>query len=267
MGDLSQERHRMPDARLKRFPLFDSHFHIIDRRFPLVPNQGYLPEDLTCSDYRAQMTPYDLRGGAIVSGSFQAFDQSYLLDALLVLGPLFVGVTQLPASVSDQEILDLDGAGVRALRFNLKRGGSEDVHHLDAMARRVHELAGWHVELYVDSRELDGLFDTLVRLPAVSIDHLGLAEEGFKTLLILAEKGVRVKATGFSRVDFDVATALKALHAANPRALMFGSDLPSTRAPRPYADEDYLLVVEALGHEAARAVFHDNAAEFYRACR
>ena len=35
-------------------------------------------------------------GGAVVSGSFQGFDQSYLLDALDQLGPSFVGVTQLP---------------------------------------------------------------------------------------------------------------------------------------------------------------------------
>ena len=254
----------MADAnQLERSPLFDSHFHIIDRRFPLTPNQGYLPDDLTCCDYRAQMAKYDLRGGAIVSGSFQAFDQSYLLDALHTLGPLFVGVTQLPATVSDQEILDLDSAGVRAVRFNLKRGGSEDVRHLDAMARRVYELVGWHVELYVDARELDGLFETLVALPAVSIDHLGLSKDGFGTLLKLAEKGVRVKATGFGRVDFDVPTALKEIHAANPQALMFGTDLPSTRAPRPYSDEDFLLVVETLGDKAARAVFHDNAVKFY----
>ena len=249
------------------YPLFDSHFHIIDRRFPLTPNNGYLPDDLNCSDYRAQMAQYDLRGGAVVSGSFQAFDQSCLLDALHTLGPLFVGVTQLPATVTDREILDLDGAGVRAVRFNLKRGGSEDVRHLDAMARRVHDLAGWHVELYVDSRELDGLFGTLAALPAVSVDHLGLAKEGFGTLLKLAERGVRVKATGFGRVDFDVPTALRELYAANPQALMFGTDLPSTRAPRPYADSDFLLVAEALGDAAARAVFYDNATEFYRVLR
>jgi len=258
----------MPDtAQLKRFPLFDSHFHIIDRRFPLTPNNGYLPDDLTCSAYRAQTAQYDLRGGAIVSGSFQAFDQSYLLDALHTLGPQFVGVTQLPASVTDQEILDLDGAGVRALRFNLKRGGSEDVKNLDAMARRVYELAGWHVELYVDSRELAGLFDTLISLPSVSIDHLGLAKEGFATVLELAGRGVRVKATGFGRVDFDVPTSLRELYAVNPQALMFGTDLPSTRAPRPYRDEDFLLLVETLGDDTARAVLYDNAARFYRVCR
>jgi predicted TIM-barrel fold metal-dependent hydrolase len=250
-------------AQLKRFPLFDSHFHIIDRRFPLTPNNGFLPDDLTCSAYLSQLSGYDLRGGAVVSGSFQGFDQGYLLDALKTLGPGFAGVTQLPESTTDDEILALDRAGVRAVRFNLKRGGSEDVHHLDTMARRVHELVGWHVELYMDSRELDSLFGTLAALPAVSIDHLGLSKEGFGTLLRLAERGVRVKATGFGRVDFEVPTALRELYAANPQALMFGSDLPSTRAPRPYADEDYLLVAETLGDEAARAVFHDNAAEFY----
>ncbi|HEY5522391.1 MAG TPA: amidohydrolase family protein [Desulfuromonadaceae bacterium] len=258
----------MPDtAQLKRFPLFDSHFHIIDHRFPLTPNNGYLPGDLTCSDYLSQISTYDLRGGAIVSGSFQAFDQSYLLDALRTLGPGFIGVAQLPTTTTDDEILELDRAGVRAVRFNLKRGGSEDARHLDTMALRVHELAGWHVELYADSRELGGLYETLSSLPAVSIDHLGLSKEGFGTLLKLTERGVRVKATGFGRVDFDVPTALKQLYAANPHALMFGTDLPSTRAPRPYADEDFLLVVDTLGDEAARAVFFDNAATFYRVSR
>lgn len=250
--------------RLKQFPLFDSHFHIIDSRFPLIPNQGYLPDDLTCADYRTAMAKYDLRGGAIVSGSFQAFDQSYLLDALLTLGPQFAGVANLPVTATDQEIIDLDKGGVRAVRFNIKRGGSEDVQHIEAMARRVHELAGWHVELYVDSKELGGLFDTLVSLPSCSIDHLGLSREGLPTLRKLAERGVRVKATGFGRVDFDVAATLKELYAANPDCLMFGTDLPSTRAPRPYRDEDFLLVIDTLGEEAARKVFYDNAARYYR---
>ncbi len=265
MTDFSLEPLRMNDTSLlKKFPLFDSHFHIIDRRFPLTPNAGYLPDDLTCSDYLAQASRYDLCGGAIISGSFQAFDQSYLLDALRTLGTGFVGVTQLPVTVSDAVILDLDREGVRAVRFNLKRGGSEEVRHLDTMARRVHDLVGWHVELYVDSRELAELYDTLIALPAVSIDHLGLSQEGLGTVLKLAELGVRIKATGFGRVNFDVPTVLKQLYAANPHALMFGTDLPSTRALRPYADSDFLLVAEMLGDEAAQAVFFDNAEKFYR---
>ncbi len=253
-----------PLKELKQFPVFDSHFHIIDRRFPLVPNQGYLPEDFTSQDYLGRTQNYNLAGGAIVSGSFQAFDQNYLVDALKKLGPRFVGVTQLPASVADAEILELNQAGVRAVRFNIKRGGSEGVEHLEAMARRVYELAGWHVELYVDAKDLPALSLTLLSLPAVSIDHLGLSKEGFPALLKLAEQGVHVKATGFGRVDFEVKSALKDIYAANPDALMFGTDLPSTRAPRPYADEDLWLVVEALGEAAAQKVLYQNAVAFYR---
>lgn len=254
----------MTDRKIPACKVFDSHFHIIDARFPLVPNQGYLPDNFTCDDYLRAAGSFNLAGGAIVSGSFQAFDQSYLLAALGQLGPAFVGVTQLPASVSDEEILRLDAAGVRAVRFNLKRGGSEGVGRLEGLARRVHEIAGWHAELYVDSRDLADLFATLAALPAVSIDHLGLAKEGFPTLLRLVERGVRVKATGFGRVDFDVAAALPAICAANPEALLFGTDLPSTRAPRPYSDDDLLLVHDLLGEELARKVLYDNAVAFYR---
>lgn len=245
------------------FKLFDTHLHIIDNRFPLVPNNGYLPDAFTCEDYLNRLKDYKLAGGAIVSGSFQSFDQTYLLDALKKLGPAFVGVTQLPATVSDEELLALNRAGVRAVRFNLKRGGSEEVMHLDTLARRVHELAAWHVELYVDSGELDSLCDTLTALPAVSIDHLGLSKKGFKTLLKLVEHGVHVKATGFGRVDFDVRSALQDLYSANPESLMFGTDLPSTRAPRPYEDNDFAIIIEALGGEKARKVLYENAVKFY----
>ncbi|WP_374500075.1 amidohydrolase family protein [Zoogloea sp.] len=244
--------------------LFDAHFHIIDGRFPLVANQGYLPPAFTCEAYLERMSDGRLAGGAIVSGSFHAYDQGYLLDALKRLGERFVGVTQLPASVSDRQLFALDAAGVRAVRFNLKRGGSEDSAHLDRLARRVFELVGWHVELYVDARDLDALYATLSVLPAVSIDHLGLSREGLATLLALAERGVRVKATGFGRVDFDVKAALRDLYAASPAALMFGTDLPSTHAPRPYADADVDLIGEALGADAAHQVLYQNAVDFYR---
>jgi predicted TIM-barrel fold metal-dependent hydrolase len=249
---------------LTDYPLFDAHFHVIDPRFPLVPNRGYLPDRYTVSDYKERVKGYDLRGGAVISGSFQAFDQDYLVDALQRLGPAFVGVTQLPASVDEEELRELHGYGVRAVRFNHKRGGSEDISQLDGMARRIHELLGWHVELYIDARELPPMLEQLAALPAVAIDHLGLSKEGLPHLLWLAERGVHVKASGFGRVDFDVRDALRALYAANPGCLMFGTDLPSTRAARAYSDRDFELVTQALDPEGARRVLFENAVEFYR---
>jgi len=135
---------------------------------------------------------------------------------------------------------------------------------LGAMAARFHELAGWHVELYVDAAGLNAVRETLLQLPAACIDHLGLTRAGMPTLLALVERGLHVKATGFGRVDFPVEDALRAIHSANPGALLFGSDLPSTRAPRPFGETDIHRVADALGEAGARAVLCDNALAFYR---
>lgn len=244
--------------------VFDSHFHIIDPAYPLVPNDGYLPPPYTVDAYLEQTRDLGITAGAVVSGSFQAFDQGYLLNALDRLGPSFFGVTQIRSSVSDAELRHLDSKGVRAVRFNVRRGGSEAITQLASFARRVHDVAGWHVELYVDSRALPELQAVLLRLPAVSIDHLGLSQEGLPHVLRLAERGVRVKATGFGRVDFDVPAALRQIFAANPSALMFGTDLPSTRAPTPFKPGDLTLIGDSLGPDGARRVLWDNASDFYK---
>ncbi|WP_118196025.1 hypothetical protein [Albibacterium indicum] len=64
--------------------VFDSHFHIIDPQYPLTPNNGYLPDPFTVEDYKQRTKEIDIRGGAIVSGSFQAFEQEYLRNILLI---------------------------------------------------------------------------------------------------------------------------------------------------------------------------------------
>lgn len=250
-------------TKIDQFKVFDSHFHIIDHDYPVVENQGYLPPNFIVADYQEQTKHYNIVGGAVVSGSFQAFDQTYLLAALKQLGPTFVGVTQLPESVSDDEILRLNQAGVRAVRFNLKRGGSQGVESLKRFASRVYEVVGWHVELYVDANDLPDLRPILINLPRVSIDHLGLSGAGLPALLELVEHGVFVKATGFSRVDFDVISALQQICHINPNALVFGTDLPSTRAPQPYSDADFFRVIDALGEELAQKVFYQNALTLY----
>ena len=244
--------------------VFDSHLHVLDPRFPLAPNRGYVPEAFTAADYRAQVAELGVVGGAVVSGSFQGFDQGYLLDALQRLGPGFVGVTQLPPSATDAEIRALNQAGVRAVRFNLVRGGSAGLSDLDALARRVHDVAGWHTELYVDGHDLPALAPVLAALPAVVIDHLGLSGAGIPALLRLVERGAYVKASGFGRLDFAPGPALRVLARANPDALLFGTDLPSTRAPRPFRAEDLALVVESLGPALARKAVRDNAVALYR---
>lgn len=244
--------------------IYDAHLHIIDPRFPLAPNQGYTPDAFTVEDYRAATRPLGVTGGAVVSGSFQAFDQTYLLDALARLGPSFVGVTQLPPSASNAVIRRLNAAGVRAVRFNLRRGTAPSPADLSELAARVADLCGWHVEVYADGRDLCDTFDTLVTLPRVVIDHLGLTREGLPALRRLVEKGAYVKLTGFGRLDFDPEPVLQELARINPRALLFGTDLPSTRAPRSFKKGDIDLVAHALEPRQASQALYENAVALYR---
>lgn len=243
--------------------IFDAHFHIINFEFPIKENQGYMPPSYVVSDYQQETSDWGIYGGAIVSGSFQGFDQGYLLKALQQMGPTFCGVTQLPFDATDDEILKLHNEGIKALRFNVKRGGSEDLSKLDYFARRVYELVGWHSELYIDAKELPNISSTIESLPAISIDHLGLSEEGLPHLLKLVEKGVRVKATGFGRVDLNVQNALKSIYDVNPNALMFGTDLPSTRAQRPFEYNDIGLIQDLFEEQAVDKILYENAQQWY----
>lgn len=244
--------------------IFDSHFHVIDPRFPLVANAGYLPEPFKVDDYLLMANPLGVVGGVVVSGSYQAWDRTYLEDALECLGPGFVGVAQLPEQATEREIRRLDGLGVRALRFNLKRGVFSDPRGVERLACRAYDAAGWHAELYLDAGEIPDLLPLLERLPAVCIDHLGLSAGGFRYLLGLVEKGAHVKATGFGRVDFPVADALRSIVEIDPNALLFGTDLPCTRAPRPFDLGDLALITDTLQDEAlVSKVLFENAVDFY----
>ena len=244
--------------------IFDAHLHIIDPSFPLVSNDGFLPEPFTVDDYVGRTAQLGIGGGAVVSGSYQSYDQQYLRAALKNLGPSFVGVTQLPPDVTDEEILALAAERVRGLRFNMHRCGSEQASYLSELAARVFELAGWHVEIYADYETLSRLHPQICALPSVSIDHLGLSKDGLPLLYEMVERGVRVKATGFGRVDFAVSQVVRRLYEIDPGALMFGTDLPSTRSPRPFNPVDLEIIANALDDKGTKRVLWDNAAAFYR---
>jgi len=233
-------------------------------RFPVQENQGFFPPSFPAADYQARTAGLGITGGNVVSGSFQGFDTGFMHEALKTLGLTFTGVIQISPTASDEEILELDAIGVRGVRFNMARGGSADVAELYRVARRVWDLARWHVELYADARDLESMVTLLSALPAASIAHLGMSTEGLPTLLKLAEKGMKVKATGFGRMTLDPAEGLRALVKANPDCLMFGSDLPSQRARRPFMPSDIDLIRDTIDVSLHRKVFFETAVKFYR---
>src|SRR5699024_6746431 len=112
---------------------------------------------------------------------------------------------------------------------------------------------------YIDAKNLPDIASTIENLPAISIDHLGLSEAGLPHLLKLVDKGIRVKATGFGRVELDVQNALKSIYDVNPDALMFGTDLPSTRANRPIDFKEVELINQLFYQQASTKILYSNA--------
>ena len=243
--------------------IFDAHFHIIDPRFPLVENNGFLPSEFTVEDYQNQLEKIELVGGAVVSGSFQTFSQEYLIEALNQFGSNFYGVANIPVNMPDSELNRLNKAGVAAVRFNLKRGGSESLKHLEYLSNKLYNEFGWHTEIYMNSKDIRELSSTLDKLPLFSIDHLGLSKSGLDEVYKLLEKGNRIKATGFGRVDFDPIPVMKKIYAINPEALIFGTDLPSTRAKVPFSVDDIELVIEHFTEDEQQNIFYKNALNWY----
>lgn len=244
--------------------IFDAHFHIIDSQFPIISNQNYTPVSFTLETYRQTIMPLGIVSGALISGSFNGFDQSYLRTLLPILGPQWVGVTQVPLDVSDQTIIDLKNIGVRAFRFNAYRGF---IHHIDDMvcfAMRAYALGQWHMEIYADTAVFMPHVEKLSKLPKIVIDHLGMSEKGLPVLLDLVDAGAYVKATGFGRVDMNVPIVLEKIAASNPNALIFGTDLPSTRAKRPFSRTDIELIKQVLGPVLARKALWSNARSLYQ---
>jgi len=243
--------------------LFDAHFHIIDDRFPLVENNGYLPPVFDTKSYIKSVENYGVIGGAIVSGSFQKFDQTYLINALQTLGDGFVGVANISKDMDVDLLNKLNEVGVVAVRFNVKRGGSEKIEELEKLSNQLFEQFGWHTELYIDSKDLKDLDKVLKSIPTFSIDHLGLSAEGLKDLYYYVEKGVKIKATGFGRINFDPIPVMKTIHSINPMALLFGTDLPSTRANVPFSVKDIELVQQHFSEKDQEAIFYKNALKWY----
>lgn len=243
--------------------IFDSHFHIINPKHPLFKNNDYLPSNFTIENYQETTKNFGIKGGVIVSGSFQKFDQEYLVDSLNKLGKNYFGVANIPMEMKQNDLDRLDKSNIVAVRFNIKRGGSEGISNLVKLSNRLFDEYNWHTELYVDNKDLKELNPILMKTPKFSINHLGLSEKGILELYHWAKKGVEIKATGFGRIDFDPIPVLKKINEINPSALMFGTDLSSTRARTLFTLKDIELIKENFTEREQQSIFHNNAKKFY----
>jgi predicted TIM-barrel fold metal-dependent hydrolase len=251
------------------YKIFDGHFHIIDPAFPLVENNGFIPDYYVIKEYREELRRMDIDviGGAVVSGSFQGYHQDYFNAALTELGENFIGITQLPIDISDQEIRFLDATGIKGIRFNLYRGIDTSLDDIERLSKRVYNLCNWKTEFYLNVDTVDTNLDKLIHsLPKVSIDHLGMGRHSIDKLKKYLSNNIPIRVTGFGRLKYDrneLKSILVQLHAENSEGLIFGTDLPSTRADYRFSINDILLLEEIFNAQDVEKILYKNGMKWY----
>ena len=223
----------------------DCHVHVFGppQRFPFHPGRKYTPGPASIEDLQALHRVLHIDRVVVVHPSPYGADNACTLDALVRMGPRARGVAVVDAATTDAALAAMHAAGMRGARVNLETEGARD----PALARAaIREAAarcaprGWHVQVYTHLAVIDALHDTLMALPVpLVIDHFGrpeaargVSQAGFPALLSLVGAGrAYVKLSAPYRISAlpgyaDAAPIARALIAANPERMLWGSDWP-----------------------------------------
>jgi predicted TIM-barrel fold metal-dependent hydrolase len=226
----------------------DCHMHVFGPRgrYPYSRKRTYTPRPAPLADYRKMAATIGLQRVVFVQPSAYGADNRCMIDAIREVGENARGVIGIDDSVGADELRDLSRLGVRGVRINPASRGLREVNEISHMLQvtvfRIAPLQ-WHLQIFTDLDVIQELAETFRSLPVpIVIDHFGLADAaagtdqaGFPTLCdLLAQGRCWVKVSAAYRIsknepDFPDATPIaKALIAANPDRVVWGTDWPHT---------------------------------------
>jgi len=248
----------------------DCHTHIFGdpKRFPMTPARVYTPEPALVDEMRTLYRALHMDRVVIVQPSVYGTDNACTLEAVKQLGARAraIAVIDVETRGSDTMLADLDAAGVRGIRLNLETSGIADPSVGSQRVRAaIDRLRGsrWHIQMNTRLSMIDAIRAQVAGAPVRFVfDHfggaqasLGLDQPGFKSLLDLVRGGsTYVKISGAYRSSTqapnypDVTPFAKALVAANPQRVLWGTDWPhpdsATVAGRKNTDIAPLLQID-----------------------
>lgn len=224
----------------------DCHTHVFGdpSRFSFAPTRVYTPEPASVEEMQALHRALHMDRVVIVQPSVYATDNACTLDAATRLGARARAIVVIDEKTSDGALDDMHRAGARGIRVNLETAGLTDPvasgQRIQAAAARIRGRR-WHIQINTRLSVIQALHDQIMAMPVTIVfDHFGAAQAslgtkqpGFEALTNLVRAGkVYVKISGAYRSstrgpDFPDATPLaKALIAANPRRILWGTDWP-----------------------------------------
>jgi predicted TIM-barrel fold metal-dependent hydrolase/predicted NBD/HSP70 family sugar kinase len=275
----------------------DCHVHVFGAaaEFPFAAARGYTPPAASAEELLAVQEALHLSRVVIVQPSVYGSDNSCTLDGMRRLGDRARGVAVIDEATSSAALDEMHRAGIRGVRVNLETAGETDPdaarRNLAAAVARVAPL-GWHVQVYTRLSVIARLAPDVAQLAApIVFDHFGGAQAGhgidqpgFAELLALVTSGhAYVKVSGAYRSSDkapaydDMAPLARALIAANPNRIVWGTDWPHPHAAppgrafdevTPFYDIDNGLALNQLrswtGNAAVRRkILVDNPARLY----
>jgi predicted TIM-barrel fold metal-dependent hydrolase len=224
----------------------DCHTHIFGdpEKFPFFAGRVYTPETALPEEMTALHKSLHIQRVVIVTPSVYGTDNATSLYGMKARGMDARGVAVIDEKTPESELDTMKSAGVRGIRINLATAGVSD----PAIARSRLQSAvdrakgrDWHVQIYSDLKVISALKENFAGSPVPLVfDHfagaqaaLGPDQPGFADVLELVRSGkAYVKISGAYRAskaapDYsDVAPLAKALIAANPDRIVWGSDWP-----------------------------------------
>lgn len=230
----------------------DCHVHTFDpQHFPFSPSRPYTPEPVSVEELRSLHQALHMGRVTVVQTTVYGTDNSGVLDAMKQLGSRARGVAVINEKTPNSALDEMERAGVRGIRLNLETAGQTDPaigrQRFQAAVERVKDRK-LHIQIYARLSVIMGIKEQVEAAPMpVVFDHfggaqaaLGVDQPNFKSLLDLVKSGkayVKISAPYRSSTlapDYpDVAPIAKALIAANPQRILWGSDWPHPGAPEP----------------------------------
>ena len=224
----------------------DCHVHVFGdpKKYPFFAGRTYTPEVASVDELRQMLSALRLERVVIVQPSVYGTDNTCTLDGMRAIGDRARGVAVIDDKTTDAQLDAMGKAGIRGIRLNLATAGIND----PGAARRRFENAvararnrGWHIQFNTQLTVLEALSAEFLASPdPLVIEHCGgataargLEQPGFGALvnLVKSEKAyVKISGSADSvstQPDLaDVAPLARALVAANPQRILWGTNWP-----------------------------------------
>jgi len=228
-----------------------THIHADPEKIPFYSGRIYTPESASPEEMSALHKALRVERVVIVTPSVYGPDNSATLFGIMARGATARGVAVIDDKTSEADLDALQKAGFRGIRLNLATGGVNDPNvgkaRFSAAVDRM-KSRGWHVQLYTTLPMISAIKELVIKSPVPAVfDHfggadaaLGVEQPGFADLLELVKSGkAYVKISGAYRAsklapDYpDAAPLAKALIAANPDRIVWGTDWPHPNSVTP----------------------------------